>query len=66
MFLPDFNILGTVIPETSVTKHFIGEKENWTNKGNAKHKDAESLLNDTSNHTHSSHRLWLSQKMISL
>ena len=40
-----------------VTKNFTGEKEKWTNKGNDKLEEAESLLHDTSSHTHSSHRL---------
>ena len=40
-----------------VTKNFTGEKEKWTNKGNDKPEEAESLLHDTSSHTHSSHRL---------
>ena len=30
--------------EKSVTENFIGEKENWTNKGNGKHQEADSLL----------------------
>ena len=38
----------TVIgPKKSVTKTFIGEKEKWTNKGNDKYDDADSLLHKT-------------------
>ena len=32
-------------------KNFIKEKEKWTNKENDKHKDADSLLHNTSSHT---------------
>ena len=31
-----------------MTKTFTGEKENWTNKENDKHQDADSLLHNTS------------------
>ena len=44
-------ILGTVVPEKSLTKNFIGEKEKWTNKGNDKHEDADSVLHNTASHT---------------
>ena len=51
MFVPNFKILGEAVAEKSVTKNFIWEKEKWTNKGNDKHENAESLLHNTSNHT---------------
>ena len=34
-----------------MTKNFIGEKENMTNKGNDKHEDADSLLHNTRTYT---------------
>ena len=45
-----FQILGAVVPEKSLTKNFIGEKEKWTNKGNDKHEDADSVLHNTTSH----------------
>ena len=50
MFVPNFKILGAIVPEKSVTKYFIEEKEKWTNKGNDKQDDAESVLHDTSSY----------------
>ena len=44
MFIPNFKILGTVVPKKSLTKHFTGEKEKWTNKGKDKHEDADFVL----------------------
>ena len=38
--------------EKSVMKKFIGEKEKNDNKGNDKHEDADSLLQDTRSRTH--------------
>ena len=32
MFVPNFKILGTVVPEKSLTKKKIGKKEKWTNE----------------------------------
>ena len=46
-----FKILGAVVLEKSLKKNVIGEKEKWTNKGNDKHEDANSVLHDTSNCT---------------
>ena len=46
MYVPNFKILGAVVPEKSSTKTFIGEKEKWTNKGNDKHEDANSVLHN--------------------
>ena len=43
MFIQNFKILCTVVPEKRLTKNFIGEKEKWTNKGNDKHEDADSV-----------------------
>ena len=37
MFVPNFKILGAVVPEKSLTK-----LQKWTNKGNDKHKDSDS------------------------
>ena len=30
---------------------FIGEREKWSNKGNGKQEEADSLLHNTTNHT---------------
>ena len=49
MFVPNFKILRVLVPEKSLTKN-TGEKK-WTNKGNDKHKDAESLLHDKTGRT---------------
>ena len=35
----------------SVMKTFIGEKEKWTNNGNYKHEDADSVLHIITSHT---------------
>ena len=51
MFVQNLKVLGVVVPEKSVTKYFIGEKEKWANEGNDKHEDADSLLHNTSSHT---------------
>ena len=45
------NFLDAVVPKKSLTKNFIGEKEKWTNKGNDKHENADSVLHNTSSHT---------------
>ena len=37
--------------EKSVRKNLIGEKEKWTNKGNSKHQEADSLLHNATRHT---------------
>ena len=34
-----------------MTKHFISEKEKWTNEGNDKHGDADCVLHDTTSYT---------------
>ena len=47
MYVPNFKIQGEVVPE----KQFICEKEKWTNKGNGRHENAESLLHNTSSYT---------------
>ena len=36
MFVQNFKILGTVVPEKSLTKKKFGKKEKWTNKGTDK------------------------------
>ena len=51
MFIQNFQILDAVVPENSLTKNFVGEKDKWTNKGNDKHEDADSLLHDITSHT---------------
>ena len=51
MFVQNFKILGAVVLEKSLTKHFIREKEKQINKGNDKHEDADPLLKYTSSHT---------------
>ena len=37
--------------EKSVTEIFTGEKEKWTNKGNDKKEEADSLLHKTTSYT---------------
>ena len=37
--------------EKSVAENLIGEKEKWTNKGNGKQQEADSLLHITTSHT---------------
>ena len=59
MFVPNFKILGPVVPEKSLTKisifitgsERIGKKEKWRNKGTDKQYVADSLLHDTTYHT---------------
>ena len=46
-----FEDSGLIGAENSVTKSFIGEKENRTNKGNDKQQHADSLLHNTTSHT---------------
>ena len=43
--------LALIGPEKSVMKFFIGEKKKWTNKGNDKHEEADSLLHNISSCT---------------
>ena len=38
--------LALIETEKSVTENLIGEKEKWTNKGNGKHQEADSLLHN--------------------
>ena len=45
MFVPDFKILEAV-DEKSLMKKNIGEKDKWTNKGNDKLENADSLLHN--------------------
>ena len=37
--------------EKAVKENLIGEKEKWTNKGNGKHQEADSLLHNATSHT---------------
>ena len=57
MFVQYFKILGAVVPEKSLTKKVLLEKKNWTNKGNDKHEDADSVLHDTSSCTQSLYQI---------
>ena len=50
MFVPNFKIVDKVVAEKSVPQIFSLEKEKWTNKGNDKHENAESLLCNASSH----------------
>ena len=43
--------LALIDAEKSVTEIFIGEKEKWTNKGNDKHEEADSLLHNSISYT---------------
>ena len=43
--------LALIEAEKSVTEIFIGEKEKWTNEGNDKQEEADSLLNNTIRYT---------------
>ena len=42
--------------EKSVKENLIGEKEKWTNKGNGKHQEADSLLHNARRHTQHLHQ----------
>ena len=44
-----FEDSGSIEAEISVTENLIGKK--WTNKGNGKHQEAESLLHNATSHT---------------
>ena len=49
--IQNLKTLALIKANKSVTNFFfIGEKEKRTNKGNDKHKEAESLLHDTTTH----------------
>ena len=43
--------MAVIEAEKSVIENLIGEKEKWTNKGNGKHQEADSLLHNTTSHT---------------
>ena len=50
IFLATLKLYKKFEAEKSVTENLIGEKDNWTNKGNGKHQEADSLsYNATSN-----------------
>ena len=51
MFVKKFKILCAVVPEKSLTKNFIGEKEKWTIKRDNKHEEDDSVLHSTTSHT---------------
>ena len=42
-FVPNFMILGQVVPEKSLMEIFVREKEKWTNKGTDKQYVADSF-----------------------
>ena len=46
-----FEGLALIEAQKSVTENLIREKEKWTNKGNGKQQEAESLLHNTTSHT---------------
>ena len=49
--IQNLKTLAVIGAENSVTKSFIGEKEEWINKGNDKQQEADSLLHNTTSHT---------------
>ena len=51
MCIRNLKPLAPIDAEKSVTENLIGEKEKWTNKGNGKHQEADSLLHNATNHT---------------
>ena len=51
MCLPSFKILRQVVPEKSLTKNVVREKEKWTNKGTDKPYVADSLVISTTCNT---------------
>ena len=53
MFRQNFKIVGGIVPKKSSPNNFIGEKEKWTNKGNDKHEDGDSVLRNMIRHAHS-------------
>ena len=44
--------LALIEAEKSVTQNLIAEKEKWTNNGNGKDQEADSLLHNATSHTH--------------
>ena len=49
--IQDLKTLALIEAVKSVTEIFIGEKENWTNKGNDKQEEVDSLLHNTTSYT---------------
>ena len=49
--IQNLKTLALIGAEISVTEIFIGEREKWTNKGNDKQEEADSLLHNTTSHT---------------
>ena len=49
--IQNLKTLALIGAEISVTVFFIGEREKWTNKGNDKQEEADSLLHNTTSHT---------------
>ena len=49
--------LALIETEKSVTENLLGEKEKWTNKGNGKHQEADSLLHNARRHTQHLHQI---------
>ena len=51
MCIRNLKTLALIEAEKSVIENLIGEKEKWTNKGNGKHPEADSLLHNATSHT---------------
>ena len=49
--IQNLKTLALIEAEKSVTEIFIGEEEKWTNKGNDKQEEADSLLHNTTRYT---------------
>ena len=50
-FIQNLKTLVLIEAMNSVTESFIGEKEKWTNKGNDKQEEVDSLLHNTTSYT---------------
>ena len=61
MFGQNFKIVGEVVPKKSSPNNFIGEKEKWTNKGNDKHEDGDSVLHNMTSHAQYFYKISKSQ-----
>ena len=49
--IQNLKTLALIEAEKSVTEIFIGEEEKWTNNGNDKQEEADSLLHNTTSYT---------------
>ena len=52
MCIQNLKTLALIEAKKFVTENLLGEKEKWTNKGNDKQQYADSLLHNTTSHTH--------------